>query len=113
MKKKYNLVYGVSFVLINILAKFLVFGNKEIWFNNMPGPGRNFYYGFKDFLQLSIPNLIPFIIIGGVVTILFELILYRKNIFNKKSDAIIPIIIFIITDIVLLYLFISQCKICV
>ena len=54
MKKKYNLIYGIAFVLINLFAKFLIFGNKEIWFNNMPGPGRDYYYGFKDFLQLSI-----------------------------------------------------------
>lgn len=113
MKKKYNLIYGIAFVLINLFAKFLIFGNKEIWFNNMPGPGRDYYYGFKDFLQLSILKLIPFILIGGLVTILYEIISYRKKIFNKKSDAIIPIIIFIITDIVILFLFVSQCKICV
>ena len=63
MKKIYNLVYGVTFVLINLLAKFLIFGNKEIWFNNMPGPGRKHYYGFNDFLQLSIQKLIPFILV--------------------------------------------------
>ncbi len=111
MKKIYNLVYGVTFVLINLLAKFLIFGNKEIWFDNMPGSGREHYYGFNDFLQLSIQKLIPFILVGGLITIVFELILYRKKIFNKKSDAIIPILVYIITNIILLCLFISQCKV--
>ena len=82
MKKKYNLIYGIAFVLINLFAKFLIFGNKEIWFNNMPPAV--YYYGFNDFLQVSIQISIPFIIIGGLLTILYEIISYRKKCLIKK-----------------------------
>jgi len=34
-----------------------------------------------------------------------------KKIFNKRTDAIIPILIYIITNIIMLCLFISQCKV--
>lgn len=108
-----NVIYGITFIVTNIVVKLLVFRNEEIWFNNMPAVGRNNYYGFNDFMQLTIQKMIPFIIIGFIVTLVYTFILYRKHIFNKKRDVIIPILLFIITEIILFVLFNGQYKIAV
>lgn len=117
MRKNHNLTYGIIFFLVNIIVKFAMYGYKTIWIDNLPSAvegsvfSRKSLSNFNYIMPFASPKIIPFLIAGGVITILYELIAYKKRLFNNKIDAIMPVIIYAITELVLLYLFISQYKI--
>ncbi len=121
MKKKINLIYGITFLLSNIVIKNAIYGTKRITINNMPMDPPNFvqlpsnlaqhFYDSNDILNYSVKKLIPFLIVGGLITIAYEIAGYKTKVLDKKWSFFIPLIIYVITELILLYLFFNQYQI--
>ena len=121
MKKKINLIYGITFLLSNIVIKNAIYGTKRITLNNMPSDSLNFgqlssnlaqhFYDSNDILNYSVKKLIPFLIVGGLITIAYEIVGYKTKVLDKKWSFFIPLIIYVITELILLYLFFNQYQI--
>ena len=114
-KIKHTCLSGIIFIVINIVAKFLIYGNDTIWLNYMPMPmlpEKTLPPGIAIF-RYSIYKMIPFIIINICVIGIYTLKMYNKKIYNKKTDIIFPIIILLIVLILIYFLISMQYSICV
>ncbi len=112
-KIKHTCLSGIIFIVINIVAKFLIYGNDTIWLNYMPIlPEGTLSPGIAIF-RYSIYKMIPFIIMNICVIGIYTLKMYNKKIYNKKTDIIFPIIMLLIVLILIYFLISMQYSICV
>ncbi len=112
-KIKYNCFTGVIFIIVNIVAKFLMYGNETIWLNYMPPLPRNTLSPEIEIFIKSIHKMIPFIIINIFMIVIYILKMYNKKIYNKKTDFIFPITLLVIVLFLIYYLISMQYSICV
>lgn len=117
-KIKHTCLSGIIFIVINIVAKFLIYGNNTIWLNYMPVlPAGKLSLERKlppriAIFRYSIYKMIPFIIINICVIGIYTLKMYNKKIYNKKTDIIFPIIMLFIVLILIYFLISMQYSIC-
>ena len=112
-KIKYSCLSGIIFIVLNIVAKFLIYGNDTIWMNYMPPLPKNTLSPEMAIFKYSIYKLIPFIIINIFAIVIYTQKMYNKKIYNKKTDVIFSIIILLIVLILIYFLISMQYSICV
>ena len=106
-KIKYNCLTGIILIMVNVIAKFLIYGNTAIWLNYMPTyPPEETLASEIEIFKSSMYRMIPFLIINMCITIIYIRKMYDKKIYNKKTDVLFPIIIFIV-NFILVYFLIS------
>lgn len=112
-KIKYSCLSGIIFIVINIVAKFLLYGNDTIWMNYMPPLPEGTLSAGSEILKQSIYKLIPFIIINVCAISIYTLRMYTKKIYNKKTDIFFSIIILLIVLGLIYFLISAQYDVCV
>lgn len=106
-KIKYNCLTGIILIIVNIIVKFLIYGNTAIWLDYMPTyPPEERLSPEIEIFKSSMYKMIPFLIMNVFITIIYIRKMYNKKIYNKKTDVLFPIIIFVI-NLILVYFLIS------
>lgn len=112
-KIKYSCLSGVFFLVVNIVIKFLIYGNETIWMNYMPPLPKGTLPPEIEIFKNSIYKMIPFIIINVCAIGIYTRKMYIKKIYNEKIDLIFSFVILLIV-LILMYLLISiQYRVCV
>lgn len=112
-KIRYNLINGIIFIIINIVLKFFIYGNKTIWLNYMPPLLEGTLSPARAIFKYSIHKIIPFILIDICIIVIYVFKMYNRRIYNKKTDLIFPLMVLILTFILLYFLTSNQYSICV
>lgn len=114
MKKiKYSSLGGIIFIIVNVILKFLIYGNDTIWMNYMPLLPSNTLSPGNAIFKYSMEKMYPFIIINIFAIVIYTVIMYNKKIYIKIIDMIFSIIILLIALVVVYYLISNQYSICV
>ena len=112
-KIKYSCLSGTIFIVLNIIAKFLIYGNDTIWMNYMPPLPQGTLPPEIKIFKYSIYKMIPFIIINICAISIYMREMYTKKIYNKKIDIVFAFIILLIVFIIMFFLIRTQYRICV
>ena len=112
-KIKYSCLSGIIFIVLNIAAKFLIYGNDTIWMNYMPPLPKGTLSPEIEIFKYSIYKMMPFIIINVCAIAIYTRKMYTKKIYNKKIDIIFAFIILLIVLILIYYLISIQYSVCV
>lgn len=105
-KIKYSCLIGIIFIVLNIVAKILIYGNETIWLNAIPILPKGTIAPEIKIFKYSIYKLIPFVIINICGLTIYTKKMYAEKVYNKKTDILFPIIILLIV-LGLIYFFIS------
>ena len=112
-KIKYSCLSGIIFIILNIVAKFLIYGNDTIWMNYMPPLPKNTLSPEIAIFKYSMQKIYPFVIINICAIVIYTVIMYKKKVYTKVIDIIFSIIILLIVLILMYFLISNQYSICV
>lgn len=112
-KIKYSCLSGIIFIVINVVLKFLIYGNNEIWLDYMPPLPEGTLSPQIEIFKYSIYKIIPFIIINICAIFIYTKKMYAKEVYNKKTDILLSLIILLIVLGLIYFLISMQYVVCV